>query len=438
MSGGDRTGGVRARGLEAPSAVPGLRSRRPRIVRRLADRPRIGDALVILACTVPMGFAIYFLRPQPLWLACASVAGVAVALWWRRRHPYLVLVAVMLLASVNPVLTPGDFPVFENAFVMYTIAARDRWPRVLAAYAASIAIPACAGIASTLLTGREAAITGLVQPVTIAAVAIGIAVRASAARREALESAIALREERAALAERARITAEMHDVVAHSVTVMIALAGGARVGWEKHPERARAALEQLGAVGAQALEEMQRILRVLRDGDRDLDAALETSGYNLPPLEDLVEVFRVAGLPVSLRLQGEVPPDPALQTTVYRVVQEALTNVLRHAADPTRVEVEVVCRDGELAVSVTDDGTGGPGAGAGAGAAGAGVGLRAMRERANAFRGSLEAGPAAGPGARGPGSGGRAGDGSGSPGSAPPRPGWRTRVSLQLRAEASA
>ncbi|WAA65622.1 sensor histidine kinase [Microbacterium oxydans] len=390
--------------------------RRPRLVRWFADRPRIADVVVILACTVPAVAALILSPPPHAWLGYLCVAGIAVAFWWRRSHPLIALIVVLALATLNPSATTNPLPAFvEVVFAVYAVAAFARLPVALLGFLLSEAVIFAASYATVLLDFREDPASIGLRPTSLVALALGIAVRASRSRRMAIEEVIALREDRAAAMERARITAEMHDVVAHSVTVMIALAGGAAAGWEKHPERARHALDQLSTVGANTLEEMQRILRVLRENDDDLDRNLQSSGHDLPSLDELVEVFRTAGLPVALTVcpseHGPLPDaDPALRTTVYRIVQEALTNALRHARDASRVDVEVVYLESHITVTVTDDGHGaalGP-------SVGAGVGLRAMRERAAAFHGEFEAGPML-----------TSGDQS--------RPGWRTRVSLPVR-----
>lgn len=385
--------------------------RRSRIQRWFAARPRVLDVVVILASTVPQCIAL-MLRGEPQgWLAPLCIVGVAVALWWRRGHPLAVFLAVCGLAALNPMYfgTPSVGGA-EVWFAAYALAVYSRSRVTALGFVAGNGILfAGAGIAS--LCGLTGSAPMTFDVLALVALAVGVAVRASNARRDALEELAALREERAVAAERARITAEMHDVVAHSATVMIALAGGARAGWEKHPERARAALEQLGTVGAQALEEMQRTLRVLREGDAMLDEGLARSGHNVPPLEELVSVFQAAGLPVTLSAPAALPRDPALRTTLFRIVQESLTNALRHAAGATLVEVAVEWRGDAITVTVTDDG--GPQLPSAEPPGQPGFGLLAMRERTAAFGGTLDAGPL--------------------PARAwAPRGGWRTRATLPL------
>lgn len=393
--------------------------RQSRVVRWFAERPRIADVLVMLACAIPTVAALVLAPPPHAWLGYVCAAGVAIAFWWRRSSPLIVLLVVVALATLNPVSAPAVTPAFfESAFALYALASRARIRTVLLGYALSLATMfACAGL-TVLLGFREQLPFAVVQPASLIAIALGIAARAGRLRRAAVEELVTMREARAAAAERARITAEMHDVVAHSVTVMVALAGGAAAGWEKHPERARQALDELSGVGAQALYEMQRILRVLREENVRLDRDLEASGLNLPSLDELVELFRLAGLPVALVVNPDEiarragAADPALDTTVYRIVQEALTNVLRHACDSTYVEVALACDNEHLTISVTDNGTGA--ATATVPSVGAGVGLLAMRERASVFGGELRAGPVP------------------SRADAPGR-GWRTEVSIPLR-----
>lgn len=394
------------------AALPQPLMPRPKIVRWFSARPRIADVLIILVCTVPTVIALVLVPPAHAWLGYLCAAGVAVAFWWRREHPIAVLLIAVFLAAFNPISREGiSVAVVESFFGIYTVASLTRLRTAVLAYLAGEAVIFCAAGVAILLGLRETFPAVLFQPVTLAALAIGVAVRASRDKRTSTEEMIALREERAASAERARITAEMHDVVAHSVTVMIALAGGARAGWDKHPERARNALEQLGIVGAQALEEMQRILRLLRDHDRTLDTDLESSGYNLPPMDELVGMFRAAGLPVEIEGAATAETvEPALRTTVYRIVQEALTNALRYARGVTHVEVSIRILAGCLIVTVTDNGSPGPSTES----LGAGVGLRAMQERTAAFHGTLEAGPIP----------------TGEP---TPGTGWRVRATLPLK-----
>ncbi|WP_233421036.1 sensor histidine kinase, partial [Cellulomonas iranensis] len=250
-------------------------------------------------------------------------------------------------------------------------------------------------------------------------------------------------------AERARVAREMHDVVAHSLTVMVALGGGAAAALDRSPDRARAALDELVETGRTALDDVRRILDVLHaeedpvpgqvvgatpggggarddrgraadDGDGRRDAAgggdvgRDAAGGDGRPggeagpgggrapmapqpgagdLARLVERFRTAGLPVrtsGLAVTGLDALGATRQLAVYRVVQEALTNTLRHAPGSPRVDVDVRRDGGALAVVVTDAG---PGDGAAPAAPGTRRGVVGMTERVAAFGGTVEAGP---------------------------------------------
>jgi signal transduction histidine kinase len=243
---------------------------------------------------------------------------------------------------------------------------------------------------------------------SLVAIAIGTSVRNRRLHVAALvdrANALAVEREQgaqlAAAAERARIAREMHDVVAHSLSVMIALADGAGAALDRAPDRAREALDELSGTGRAALADMRRVLGALRDPGAPTDpgAPLDPQPGSLD-LGRLVERFRTAGVPVRWTSTGPpLPPDAGLQLAVYRIVQESLTNVLRHAPGSARVEVVVASAPGRVDVTVTDagspaGGSGGAGGAAGTGsAAGSGRGLIGMRERAAVYGGRVEAGP---------------------------------------------
>jgi signal transduction histidine kinase len=196
---------------------------------------------------------------------------------------------------------------------------------------------------------------------------------------------------RAAIAEeRARIAHELHDVVAHGVSVMVVQAEAARRLVRRRPEQAEEAMRTVSATGSEALAELQHLLGVLGAGEHG--AELEPAP-GLRDLDTLLERVRGAGMTVELRLDGPVRPLPrGLDLTAYRIVQEALTNVLKHAGTAA-ARVHLRYRDDRLAIEVADDGLPAP-----AGPNGAGRGLVGMRERVAAYGGELEAGPGAGGG----------------------------------------
>jgi signal transduction histidine kinase len=241
--------------------------------------------------------------------------------------------------------------------------------------------------------------------------AVGIALRA---RRETIEARVREAEKRTDLErqrsarllaeERLRIAQELHDVVAHSMSVIAVQAGvGAHVLADR-PDQARAALDAISATSRGTLNEMRRLLGVLRDTDGERDHAPAPGLADVPHLVDDV---RNAGVPVTLHVEGtSVCANGGVELSAYRVVQEALTNVIKHAGPTTRVDVNVHYLPGSLAVEVVDDGRGAAavttsnGGSIANGSAGSGHGLLGMRERVELWGGELSVGPVPGGGYR--------------------------------------
>jgi signal transduction histidine kinase len=213
-----------------------------------------------------------------------------------------------------------------------------------------------------------------------------------------------------AAAERARIAREMHDIVAHNLSVMIALADGATYAMDSSPRRASEATERVSATGRQALLEMRRLLGVLREEQTSAQLAPQPG---LDRLDDLLAQVNAAGIPVTMELDGDPRRLPdGVQLTVFRVAQEALTNTLKHAARPTSAHLALRCEQGGVELEVTNTATQRNLQNEGhALFTGGGRGLRGMRERAAAYGGKLDAGPS-------------------------PNGGWR--VHLRLRPDATA
>ena len=208
--------------------------------------------------------------------------------------------------------------------------------------------------------------------------AVALAARSAALQRQA---------EQAAAAERARIARELHDIVAHHLSVIVLQAAGARASGRP----AEATLEKIENSARQALAETRRLLGVLRDPDEETGLAPQPG---IGDLDALAASVRAAGLPVNLVIDGDLAALPAaVDVSVYRIVQEALTNVLKHAG-PARADVTIGCAQDAVTIEVTDDGTAEPGDQAPAG----GHGLAGMRERAAVFGGELAAGPRPGGG----------------------------------------
>ncbi|MGW0735302.1 sensor histidine kinase [Streptomyces sp. NPDC002851] len=205
----------------------------------------------------------------------------------------------------------------------------------------------------------------------------------------------------AVAAERARIARELHDVVAHNVSVMVVQADGAAYVLDTAPDQAKKALETISGTGRQALAEMRRLLGVLRTGEQP-----ESGEYVPQPdveqIAALVEQVRGSGLTIDFKIEGTPRPLPSgVELTAYRIVQEALTNTRKHGGENAGASVRIVYFDDGLGLLVEDDGKGAPhelyedG-----GADGSGHGLIGMRERVGMVGGTLDAGPRPGGGFR--------------------------------------
>jgi len=213
-------------------------------------------------------------------------------------------------------------------------------------------------------------------------------------RAERLERERDQQGEIAAAAERARIAREMHDIVAHHLTVMITLSDAAVAASAKSPERAAEVMRSVSATGRRALADTRRLLGGLRRPSGGNDGPALAPVPDLAQLDALIEQVRSAGLDTTLEVHGEAPPEvPAgVQLTVYRLVQEALTNTLKHGGAGARAHVRLSYEPGELRVDIDDDG-------AGARATtvptttSVGSGLIGMRERVRAYGGDVQAGP---------------------------------------------
>jgi signal transduction histidine kinase len=203
----------------------------------------------------------------------------------------------------------------------------------------------------------------------------------------ARNAALERRAKQAAAAERARIARELHDIIAHHLSVVVLHAAGARASGRADP----ATLEEIENSGRQALTETRRLFGVLRDPDGETGRAPQPGIGELPALAGSL---RAAGLEVSLSVDGDhTALPPAVNVSAYRIVQEALTNVLKHAGQ-ARAEVTVGCADSAVIIEVADDGPGKPAPSAPTG----GQGLAGMRERVALFGGDLRAGPRPGGG----------------------------------------
>ncbi|NEC00051.1 DUF7134 domain-containing protein [Streptomyces anulatus] len=346
-------------------------------------------------------------------VAVPVVLGLSTVVALRRRAPEKMLLLAILVGVVQLVFDVrpgiGDFALLVITYTVATVG--ERWASRLALV--------CSLSAAALSQLRWEAEPGASWPqvvfVTIImtvpfvlAWVLGDSLRTRRAYFDQLEERAArLEREReaqskvAVAAERARIARELHDVVAHNVSVMVVQADGAAYVMDAAPDQAKQALETISSTGRQALAEMRRLLGVLRTGD-----APESGEYVPQPdveqIEDLVAQVRQTGLAVDFKVEGTPRPLPSgVELTAYRVVQEALTNTRKHGGPDAGASVRLVYFDDGLGLLIEDDGRGAAhelyedG-----GADGAGHGMIGMRERVGMVGGTLDAGPRPGGGFR--------------------------------------
>jgi signal transduction histidine kinase len=329
----------------------------------------------------------------PLWLDVLATVAIVVPFFARRRFPLgvplAVGIAVVFISFLDDRLVPYN-PVafFAGCVVVFLFALlRDR-RQAVAGLAATLGVEAVVARNDPLGGIGDFIFVGLIFVVVWT---IGFTLgRKFEEADQAKERAIRAereREERARAAvaeERARIARELHDVVGHSVSVMTVQASGVRRLLRPDQEREREALLVVERTGREALAEMRRMVGVLRRPEEGPALAPQPS---LEHVGRLVEQTREAGLPVELRVEGEAVQLPVgVDLTAYRLVQEGLTNALKHAR-ATRAEVIVNYSDGQVEVVVSDDGHGAESSD------GSGHGLVGMRERVSVYGGELQAGP---------------------------------------------
>jgi len=225
------------------------------------------------------------------------------------------------------------------------------------------------------------------------AAALGLGLYSATRRAERLERERDQQGALATAAERTRIAREMHDIVAHNLTVMVTLSEAAIATSAASPERATDLMRKVSATGRRALADTRRLLGVLRPGQDPDEDFQPVPG--LAQLDTLIEQVRSAGLDTTLEIRGAAPDVPAgLQLTAYRLVQEALTNTLKHGGTGARASVRLRFQPGELRVDIDDDGAGDTAPAT----ASIGSGLIGMQERVHAYGGDVQAGPRSGGG----------------------------------------
>ena len=406
------SGAARLSATEPAAGTGGTAAAQPVSRPPLTKRLRPGHWIAIDA-VVSVLFATVFLggstRPAygiPLWvaylLALASTLPAAVRRFWP-----LPVLGVVLAASVTAMaIGTGKDPSVVVAFVLYLVALR--YPRriAVAALATALALTAAGVVAGAVLVHAPAGGTASRLAASAAVIAAGWIIGTAVRQQRAYTAGLAEQAERRAQAqlaearravteERLRIARELHDVVAHSLSLIAVQAGVGNYVASTRPDEAARALGSIEAASRGALGEMRRLLDLLRDGDPagpDLAPA-----HRLADLGQLITGTADAGVTVQLEVHGsqrDLPPGADL--AAYRIVQEALTNVVKHA-HTTACRVVVTYQPDAVSVEITDDGRGAP---AGAAPAYPGHGIAGMAERAGLYGGELQAGPLPGGGFR--------------------------------------
>ncbi|MBE1514989.1 sensor histidine kinase [Nesterenkonia halotolerans] len=419
------------------------------IVRRRGVRgwfrrhPRCMDAVVVgvylLLSLWVYPYAFYDLGDRAWWLLL-GYGVIAGALLFRRSHPIPALALITLAEGCMLLLYPWQGgQMLGLCFAAYAVA-RNRGLLI----GLLISLPACVlGYLPFLRNdqwnaehGRSWWMENYYEPMGLSEIqsfsvlavtlffsvgisaGIGAAVRRGRSHEQEVLEWARRTQSYARVAERNRIAREMHDVIAHSLSVMISLADGARIVARKDPHRAGEVLEELSDTGRTALGDMRRVIGVLREG-QDVEAARRPIGDSL---EELYEGFRQAGLPLTVSLTGpQLPEDAGFGLTVHRIIQESLTNVLRYGRQVTDVTVTIEHRPGpdaeearrlrseglssadqaalgmpatgQVVLTITDDGLH-PAHGERRESMGSGQGIHGMEERAGFYNGSVYAGPA--------------------------------------------
>jgi signal transduction histidine kinase len=352
-------------------------------------------AVALGACTVPQ--LVYWVRNEGSGLLSELVlfsALLMAPLIWRRRFPLSTFAFAAVVALVQWTVDMKFAADVTLLVYLYTVA--NRYPMRVGVLAAAVVevgtvMAAIRWPATHLWVETFLLLSGPV----VASLLLGVCVRnwrnSLGALTERAERLARERDQQARIAtaaERARIAREMHDVVAHSLSVMVTLSEGAALKQAAEPERASTAMRQVSAMGRQALDEMRRLLGVLRTEDAPESRQPQPG---MAQIDGLIDQVRATGLAAELTVTGTpVAMPPGAELTVYRIVQEALTNTLKHAADPARISVAIAYRPDSVAVDIHDDGTR---CHVQPAAEMAGHGLTGMRERAAVYGGVVSAGP---------------------------------------------
>ncbi|MGW2894914.1 histidine kinase [Streptomyces sp. NPDC001212] len=362
----------------------------------------------------PRRFRMTFTR-LPVVGMLALQAGLVLPLLWRRWAPAVAfgaITAVFVLQWSLGTALRADIALFV---ALYSLALHGRLRQL--PWACAVMTGALGLVAARVSAAVSVwdALFFLLSTAT-AALALGLMIRIRRAQLAGLRDRAAQleieRDQRGRLAvaaERTRVAREMHDIVGHNLSVIITLADAGAYATDAAPERGKEALHLIGDTGRQALSEVRRVLGVLREADGPRGEPELSPQPGLTDIDTLCEGVRAAGLEVVYRTAGDVDVlDSGVQLTVYRIVQEALTNTLKHAGAGARANLAIVVEDTRLTITVQDSGPPAPAKRAGT-AEKEGHGLMGMRERAALYGGHVSAGPVG--------------------------PGWRVRAALDLTSE---
>ncbi|MER6961705.1 histidine kinase [Streptomyces sp. NPDC000618] len=325
------------------------------------------------------------------------ILAFCIPLLWREKRPMLVFAlttAVSIVSLPLGVLTGAEF---ARVVALFNVG-RHCTPRQLAA-ATGITLVQLVAWAYFFWRGRQLEYVTRPEPVTltvmvavVAFAALGLLLRLAYAYTDALKKQRGQQARLAIAQERARVSREMHDILGHTLAVIVGLADGAAPLAETKPERGTQTLRIISASGRDALAELRRLLAVIGDdNDRPREAPLAPQP-GLADLHALLDRVRAAGPTVALYAHGDLSSlAPGIQLSAYRIIQEALTNAVKYAASDTSVYVSVAADPGVVRITVED--TGPPRTHARRGGTAGGRGLVGMRERATLYRGEVTAGP---------------------------------------------
>lgn len=340
----------------------------------------------------------------PDWLAYVLIIGAAITVWWWRTNPLPALAVCTLLVMVSWVrdypnqIDPMLFLLFFAA-TRYGGADRPRVWRYVGIALAAISLLATIGVMVPTEDLPAVAIIGIfVVHGTCAAIGEALYQRRQYVseleqRAASLEADLENKAALAAVEERTRIAREMHDIIAHGMSSVVVQAQAAQSVVDTNPTKAREVLETIETIGRDSVDEMRRMLGVLRANQDEIELEPQP-GFT--DLDQLARAAREAGVDVNVEISGNARLlPPGLELTGYRVVQEALTNVIRHAGRPVQVDAHVEYNENSVEITVADDGLG---AAVAATNTSSGHGLLGMRERVEIYSGTFSAGPCVGGG----------------------------------------